>query len=60
MEKELNFFVEQCNFTDREKEFLYLSNKEETYESTAEKLNYSVSTVNGNSKRVKNKIMKVQ
>ena len=59
LEHELDFFVDQCNFTDREKEFLYLSNKEETLESIAEKLNYSVSTVNRISKRVKNKIMKV-
>ncbi len=59
LKHELDFFVDQCNFTDREKQFLYLSNKEETLESIAEKLNYSVSTVNRISKRVKNKIMKV-
>lgn len=56
---ELDFFVDQCNFTAREKQFLYLSNSEETLESIAEKLDYSVSTVNRISKRVKNKIMKV-
>lgn len=56
---ELDFFVDQCNFTAREKQFLYLSNSEETLESIAEKLDYSVSTVNRISKNVKNKIMKV-
>lgn len=59
LKHELDFFVDQCNFTPREKEFLYLSNNEETLESIAEKLDYSVSTVNRISKNVKNKIMKV-
>lgn len=56
---ELDFFVDQCNFTVREKQFLYLSNSEETLESIAEKLDYNVSTANCISKRVKCKIMKV-
>lgn len=56
---EIDFFVDQCNFTAREKQFLYLSNSEETLESIAEKLDYSVSTANRISKRVKCKIMKV-
>lgn len=59
IKQEIDFFIDQCNFTPREEQFLYLSNKEDTLESIAEKMDYSVSTVNRISKRVKEKIMKV-
>lgn len=59
VKQEIDFFVDQCNFTPREKQFLYLSNKEDTLESIAEQMDYSVSTVSRISKRVKEKIMKV-
>lgn len=59
VKQELDFFVDQCNFTPREKEFLYLSNEENSLERIAEKMNYSVSTVSRICKTVKQKILKV-
>lgn len=59
IQQEIDFFVDQCNFTPREKEFLYLSNKENTIESIAEQMDYSIATVNRICKKVKEKIMKV-
>lgn len=59
VQQEIDFFVDQCNFTPREKEFLYLSNKENTIESIAEQMDYSIATVNRICKKVKEKIMKV-
>lgn len=59
VKQEIDFFIDQCNFTPREEQFLHLSNKEDTLESIAEQMDYSISTVNRISKRVKEKIMKV-
>lgn len=59
VKQEIDFFIDQCNFTPREEQFLHLSNKEDTLENIAEKMDYSISTVNRISKRVKEKIMKV-
>lgn len=59
VQQEIDFFIDQCNFTPREEQFLHLSNKESTLESIAEQMDYSVSTVSRIGKRVKEKIMKV-
>lgn len=59
VQHEIDFFIDQCNFTPREKEFLYLSNEENSLERVAEKMDYSISTISRICKTVKEKIMKV-
>lgn len=56
---EYDYFIENCNFTDREKEVLDLRRKDKTYIAISMELNMSERTVNRVIKKIKAKILKV-
>ena len=57
--KEIDYFIENCNFSDEELDFFNLRNDEYTIEQIAEMWECSVGKVNKVSKEVKRKILKV-
>lgn len=56
---ELDFYRNECNFTDDESMFFDLRNSEMSIEEIAENMDCSVSKVNDLSKSVNSKIIKV-
>ena len=56
---EYNFFLENCNFTDRQKQILDLRRKGLSIVSISMRLYLSERTINREIKRIKNKIIKV-
>ena len=56
---EYEFFMENCNFTDRQKEILDLRRKGFSILSISCKIFVSERTVNREIKRIKNKILKI-
>lgn len=58
-QREINYFLEKCNFTKDERELFLLRNEENKLEYCAELMNISVSTVKRINKKMKNKIIKV-
>lgn len=57
--KEYEYFIENCNFTDRQLEIFYLRRKGKTIIEISLKLNMSEATVNRELKKIKHKILKV-
>lgn len=56
---EYEYFIENCNFTDRQKQILDLRRKGSSIVSISLKLFLSERTVNREIKQIKNKILKV-
>jgi DNA-binding NarL/FixJ family response regulator len=56
---EYNYFIENCNFTDRQKEILDLRRNGSSIISISLKLYLSERTINREIKKIKNKILKV-
>lgn len=56
---EYDYFIENCNFTDRQKEILDLRRKGSSIISISLKLYLSERTINREIKKIKNKILKV-
>jgi len=56
---EIDYLLEYCNFTDRERELFLLRNREYSLEECAESMNLSVPTVSRTNKRMKSKIIRV-
>ena len=59
VKKEIDYSIENCNFSDEELDFFNLRNDEYTIEQIAEMWECSVGKVNKVSKEVKRKILKV-
>ena len=59
VKKEIDYFIENCNFSDEELDFFNLRNDEYTIEQIGEMWECSISKVNKVSKEVKRKILKV-
>jgi len=59
VESELQYFRNNCNFTDEELEFFNYRAKNMTIENIAELMNVSVGKANKLSRKVKDKIIKV-
>ena len=59
VEPELNYFREQCNFSDEELSYFNLKAKNKSIIEIAFAMNISQSKVSVLAKRVKNKILKV-
>ncbi len=59
VQKEIDYFVANCNFSTDELDFFNLRNDEYTIEQIAEMWECSVGKVNKVSKEVKRKILKV-
>lgn len=57
--REVEFILEEANFTDSQKEFFLLRSKGESIETCAELMDISVSTANALSRKIKDKINKV-
>lgn len=57
--KEYEYFIENCNFTDRQLEIFDLRRKGKTIIEISLKLNMSEATVNRELKKIKHKILKV-
>ena len=57
--REVEFILEEANFTDSQKEFFLLRSKGESIETCAEMMDISVSTANALSRKIKDKINKV-
>lgn len=56
---EIDYIIENANFTEQELQFFSLRNKECSYEYCAEKMNVGTTTVKKIAKKTMNKIMKV-
>ena len=56
---ELDYIIENANFTERELCLFELRNKEYSYEVCAEEMNICITTVKKIAKKTMNKIMKV-
>ena len=56
---EYEYFIENCNFTDRQKDILDLRRKGKTYVEISMKLFISEATVKREIKRIKHKILKL-
>lgn len=56
---ELEYIIDQANFTDREKELLWLRNNEHSLEECAEIMDYSIATIKRLNKNIKSKILRV-
>ena len=56
--REIDFLIENCNFTDTELEFFHLRNKYYTLEQAAEEMNISSKTAYRINKKMKSKIMR--
>ena len=56
---EYEYFIENCNFTDRQKDILDLRRKGKTYVEISMKLFISEATVKREIKRIKYKILKL-
>ena len=57
--RDINYLLENCNFTKQEERLFLLRNEEYSLENCAEMMNVSVSTVYRISKKMKKKILKV-
>lgn len=57
--RDINYLLENCNFTKQEERLFLLRNEEYSLENCAEMMNVSVSTVYRISKKMKRKILKV-
>lgn len=57
--RDIDYLLENCNFTKQEEQLFLLRNEEYSLESCAEIMNVSVSTVYRISKKMKKKILKV-
>lgn len=57
--KEYEYFIENCNFTDRQKDVFDLRRKGKSIIEISFKLNMSEATVNRELKKIKHKILKV-
>lgn len=57
--KEIEYCINECNFTESEEELFCMRCKDIPLERCAEEMNISVSTVKRLSRRMKNKIFKV-
>lgn len=57
--KEYEYFIENCNFTERQLEIFDLRRKGKTIIEISLKLNMSEATVNRELKKIKHKILKV-
>lgn len=57
--RDINYLLENCNFTKQEEQLFLLRNEEYSLENCAEMMNVSVSTVYRISKKMKKKILKV-
>lgn len=56
---ELDYIIENANFTDQELKFFKLRNKEYSQELCAEEMDFGITTIKKISKRTMNKVMKV-
>lgn len=56
---ELEYIVNQANFTKREEELLWLRNNEHSLEECAEIMDYSIATIKRINNDVKRKILKL-
>lgn len=56
---ELDYIIENANFTEQELQFFNLRNKEYSYELCAEEMNVGTTTVKKIAKKTMNKILKV-
>lgn len=56
---EIDYIIENANFTEQELQFFNLRNKEYSYEYCAEEMNVGTTTVKKIAKKTMNKIMKV-
>lgn len=54
--REIGYFLENCNFTSRERQLFLLRNEEKSLEECAEIMNVSNSTVSRVSRKMNNKI----
>lgn len=57
--REIEYLLENCNFTSQERELFVLRNDEKSLEECAEIMNVSDSTVYRINRKMKNKIIKV-
>lgn len=57
--KEIDYLLEECNFTQLQTEFFLLRAKGINIETSAEAMNVSVSCANALSKKIKGKIQRV-
>lgn len=57
--KEIDYIIENSNFTKQEEQLFLLRNDEHSLENCAEMMNVSVSTVYRINKKMKKKILKV-
>ena len=57
--KELEYYIEECNFTEPQQVFFRLRSKGLSIETVAERMNLSVSGANVLSKKVREKMQKV-
>lgn len=57
--KEIDFIIENANFTSREKDLFLLRNSEHSIEECAEIMNVSTSTIDRLNRKMKNKIIKI-
>lgn len=57
--RDINYLLENCNFTKQEEQLFLLRNEEYSLENCAEIMNVSISTVYRISKKMKKKILKV-
>lgn len=57
---EIEYLVQQGNFTEDEKELFLLRTKDVSLEACAEIMNVSTSTVNRINKKIKSKIQRLQ
>lgn len=57
--KDMNYFLDECNFTPDEEKLFRLRCQEHTLEYCAEQMNVSISTIKRLSRRVNNKIYMV-
>lgn len=56
---EIDYIIENANFTEQELQFFNLRNKECSYEYCAEEMNVGTTTVKKIAKKTMNKIMRV-
>lgn len=57
--REIDYIIENANFTRQEEQLFLLRNDENSLETCAEIMNVSVATVYRISKKMKNKIIKI-
>lgn len=58
--KEVEYFLEECNFTEPQEVFFLLRSKDVSIEECAERMNISVSCANRISAKVRQKIDRVK